>query len=279
MLYSLTFLQKHGIIHCDFKPENILLRQEGKTGIKLIDFGSSCFSGEKLYTYIQSRFYRAPEIILDLGYDIEIDMWSFGCVLVELYAGIPIFPGENERDQLYYMIEYFGIPDVELINDSVKKSNFFTEDNMTLEIPNSRGKIRKPNTKKLKKFLKGADDDFIDLIEKCFQYNQSYRIKPAEAILHPWITCGMPLEILSYHKTNLKMNFRSINVVEEENKDEYIATDTNVLKTDHVSSIVHFPKANSLKFKSIKGNFKSPNIYLSINVGNHKKQSNSFTKK
>src|SRR5690606_5233286 len=94
LLQSLLFLQKHSIIHCDLKPENILLTHHGKTGIKLIDFGSSCFLDEKLYTYIQSRFYRAPEIILGIEYGCEIDMWSFGCILVELYSGIPIFPGE-----------------------------------------------------------------------------------------------------------------------------------------------------------------------------------------
>merc|ERR1711935_137577 len=54
------------LIHCDLKPENILLRQANKSGIKIIDFGSSCFEDERVYTYIQSRFYRAPEVILGL---------------------------------------------------------------------------------------------------------------------------------------------------------------------------------------------------------------------
>lgn len=63
------------------KPENILLRQENKSGIKVIDMGSSCKSNEIMYTYIQSRFYRAPEIILGIDYTMAIDMWSFGCIL------------------------------------------------------------------------------------------------------------------------------------------------------------------------------------------------------
>ena len=62
----------------------------------MIDFGSSCFDDEKLYAYIQSRYYRAPEIILGLGYNVQIDMWSFGCIIAELYSGYPLFPGENE---------------------------------------------------------------------------------------------------------------------------------------------------------------------------------------
>jgi dual specificity tyrosine-phosphorylation-regulated kinase 2/3/4 len=62
----------------------------------VIDFGSSCFYNERIYTYIQSRFYRAPEIILGIPYTTGIDMWSFGCIMAELYTGYPLFPGENE---------------------------------------------------------------------------------------------------------------------------------------------------------------------------------------
>jgi len=121
-LYALKFLSQHKIIHCDLKPENILLKHPNKTGIKLIDFGSSCFESEKLYTYIQSRFYRAPEIILGIHYSTQIDMWSFGCLLYELYTGQPIFPGESEHDQLLCMMEVLGVPELELILVTFKKS-------------------------------------------------------------------------------------------------------------------------------------------------------------
>ena len=64
----------------------------------MIDFGSACFLKERVYTYIQSRFYRAPEIMLGVPYTMAIDMWSLGCILVELYISFPIFPGESEQD-------------------------------------------------------------------------------------------------------------------------------------------------------------------------------------
>jgi dual specificity tyrosine-phosphorylation-regulated kinase 2/3/4 len=64
ILIALFYLKEHNIVHCDLKPENILLRKINKSGIKIIDFGSGCFENEKIYTYIQSRFYRAPEIML-----------------------------------------------------------------------------------------------------------------------------------------------------------------------------------------------------------------------
>jgi dual specificity tyrosine-phosphorylation-regulated kinase 2/3/4 len=89
------FLNKLNIIHCDMKPENLLLKQQNKSGIKVIDMGSSCKANEIMYTYIQSRFYRAPEIIMGIDYTSAIDMWSFGCIMCELYTGQPIFPGKD----------------------------------------------------------------------------------------------------------------------------------------------------------------------------------------
>jgi dual specificity tyrosine-phosphorylation-regulated kinase 2/3/4 len=98
LLYALKYLKEFQIIHCDLKPENILLKEPNKSGIKIIDFGSSTFIDERVYTYIQSRFYRAPEIMLGIPYTCAIDMWSFGCIVAELYIGYPIFPGDSEND-------------------------------------------------------------------------------------------------------------------------------------------------------------------------------------
>jgi dual specificity tyrosine-phosphorylation-regulated kinase 2/3/4 len=78
--------------------------------LKIIDFGSSCFENERVYTYIQSRFYRAPEVILGLPYSLPIDMWSFGCIMAELFIGYPLFPGENEQEQIQMFMEILGVP-------------------------------------------------------------------------------------------------------------------------------------------------------------------------
>jgi serine/threonine protein kinase len=67
---------------------------------QVIDFGSSCLQSEKMFKYIQSRFYRAPEVILELEYGCAADMWSCGCILVELITGDPLFAGEDEHDQI-----------------------------------------------------------------------------------------------------------------------------------------------------------------------------------
>ena len=78
-----------------------------------------------VYTYIQSRFYRSPEVILGMSYHMAIDMWSLGCIMAELYTGFPIFPGENEQEQLSCIMEILGVPDKEFINRSSRKRLFF----------------------------------------------------------------------------------------------------------------------------------------------------------
>lgn len=116
VLHGLMIMRKNKIIHCDLKPENILLKPGGGNEIKLIDFGSACLENEKMYTYIQSRYYRSPEVILGFSYDMAIDMWSLGCILFELYTGYPLCPGENEKDQIQRIMEVLGKPDDHIIN-------------------------------------------------------------------------------------------------------------------------------------------------------------------
>ncbi|CAG7724883.1 unnamed protein product, partial [Allacma fusca] len=118
LLKCLVLLKQENIIHCDLKPENILLRRRGSSGIKVIDFGSSCFTHERVFSYIQSRFYRAPEVILGIPYTTAIDIWSLGCVLTELSTGYPLFPGENEVEQLACIMETIGLPPDNVINAS-----------------------------------------------------------------------------------------------------------------------------------------------------------------
>ncbi len=78
-----------------------------------------------VYTYIQSRFYRSPEVILGMNYHMAIDMWSLGCILAELKTGFPIFPGESEQEQLSCIMEVLGLPDKDFVNRSSRKRLFF----------------------------------------------------------------------------------------------------------------------------------------------------------
>ena len=93
-----------GIIHCDLKPENILLKRKDKSGIVVADFGSGCLENEIVYTYIQSRFYRAPELVLgSLVYAEEIDIWAVGCIFAECVLKKPIFMSKNNINLFFEM--------------------------------------------------------------------------------------------------------------------------------------------------------------------------------
>ena len=191
ILNSLDYCRSLDIVHCDLKPENILLVNPQKALIKLIDFGSSCFVQERLHTYIQSRFYRAPEIILGIPYTCAIDMWSLGCILIELYTGQPLWPGESEFDQLLYIISYLGMPSNEVLSISTRKSLFF-DGNILKTTKLLCGKTVVPGSGSVQAAIKGADIEFIKFIEKCFEWSPLKRMNPGEALAHPWIKSQKP---------------------------------------------------------------------------------------
>ncbi|KAM0281583.1 hypothetical protein ACHAQH_003452 [Verticillium albo-atrum] len=188
MLGSLVMLKQHKVIHCDLKPENILLRHPLHTELKVIDFGSSCFENEKVYTYIQSRFYRSPEVILGMTYGMPIDMWSVGCILAELYTGVPIFPGENEQEQLACIMEVFGPPEKHLIEKSTRKKLFFDSMGKPRLTVSSKGRRRRPSSKTLQQALKCDDEPFLDFLTRCLRWDPDRRLKPEDAIHHEFIT-------------------------------------------------------------------------------------------
>lgn len=209
MLQCLEALHRNRIIHCDLKPENVLLKQQGRSGIKVIDFGSSCYEHQRIYTYIQSRFYRAPEVVLGARYGMPIDMWSFGCILAELLTGYPLFPGEDEGDQLACVIELLGMPPEKLIESSKRAKNFISskgypryctvtslpDGSTVLTGGRSRhGKTRgPPASKDFVTALRGCDDPlFIDFLKNCLEWDPSQRMIPSKALRHPWLRRRLP---------------------------------------------------------------------------------------
>jgi len=188
ILISLYFLRENNIVHCDLKPENILLRKINKSGIKIIDFGSGCFEDQKIYTYIQSRFYRAPEIVLGIPYTASIDVWSFGCILYELYVGYPLFPGEDEKEHMALMMEIKGVPPRSVLARATRRKVFFDDDYQPILVPNSKGKVRIPQTKSLTTLMSCSDPDFVDFIDKCVEWKTDNRLTPEAAFQHPFIS-------------------------------------------------------------------------------------------
>jgi len=107
--------------------------------------------------------------MLGIPYNCAIDMWSFGCIMAELYIGYPIFPGESENDQMSRIIEMVGMPKDDVLAVSTRKEKFFkmTPDGHTTEpimFKNSRGKLRKPLGKPLEFVIGDEDPDFTDFV-------------------------------------------------------------------------------------------------------------------
>ena len=192
VLKGLSFLKEHKIVHCDLKPENIILINKQESLIKIIDFGSSCFENERIYTYIQSRIYRAPEVILGIPYSTGIDMWSLGCIIFELIHGDPLFQGETEEDHLNTIIEVLGFPPENLLKNASKKNKFFHLDGSVKNTVSTRGKVRVPNSKSLEDKLSTDDFVLVDFIKskfylECLEWEPEKRMSPEDALCHPWM--------------------------------------------------------------------------------------------
>ena len=186
---SLHVLQKSKIIHCDLKPENILLRHPKRSAIKVIDFGSSCLEGKAVHTYIQSRYYRAPEVILGHKYNTSIDMWSLGCTLVEMHTGEPLFAGSDESNQLRKIAEMLGpTPTWMCERVSEKKKGNVPQS----PVPKCREMLEVLAEAKERNSDKEGhtDEDYrqlVDLVHQMLAYNPAERISPAGVLRHPFM--------------------------------------------------------------------------------------------
>ncbi|KAM9034251.1 dual specificity tyrosine-phosphorylation-regulated kinase 1B isoform 1-T1 [Sarcophilus harrisii] len=194
------------IIHCDLKPENILLCNPKRSAIKIVDFGSSCQLGQRIYQYIQSRFYRSPEVLLGTPYDLAIDMWSLGCILVEMHTGEPLFSGSNEVDQMNRIVEVLGLPPAPMLEQAPKARKYFDRlpgGGWTLRRSKDlRKEYQGPGTRRLQEVLgvqtggpggRRAGEPghstadylrFQDLVLRMLEYEPAARISPLGALQH-----------------------------------------------------------------------------------------------
>lgn len=75
---------------------------EDRKNVRIVDLGSAKGGNERGFSYVCSRYYRAPEIALALPYSFPSDMWSLGCVVVEMMSGTPFFPAHSEHELLEF---------------------------------------------------------------------------------------------------------------------------------------------------------------------------------
>uniref|UniRef100_A0A0N5C6L1 non-specific serine/threonine protein kinase n=1 Tax=Strongyloides papillosus TaxID=174720 RepID=A0A0N5C6L1_STREA len=220
VLTALAKLKQLGLIHADLKPENIMLVDPANQPfrVKVIDFGSASYRTKAVTnTYLQSRYYRAPEIILGLAFKEAIDMWSLGCVMAELFLGWPLYPGSSEYDQIRYIVQTQGLPPATMLQQASKSYRFFkhiqdnTNNYWRLKTPEEHEADTGIKSKDTRKYIFNCLDDiaianhpegydnsfllcekadrteFIDLLKKMLAMDQEKRITPSEALEHNFL--------------------------------------------------------------------------------------------
>jgi serine/threonine protein kinase len=128
-------------------------------------------------------------------------MWSFGCILVELHTGYPLFPGESEAEQLLCIMEVLGLPPDDVLEKSSRLELFFIGKEPKI-IVNSRGKKRIPGYKNLEEIMNTAEDGLVDLVKQCLEWDPEKRITPKSALNHEWLQNQMKLVKNSSSRTN-----------------------------------------------------------------------------
>ncbi|XP_072954304.1 serine/threonine-protein kinase AFC1-like isoform X2 [Typha angustifolia] len=222
ILESVAFMHDLRLIHTDLKPENILLVSSDyirvpdykflsrsvkdgsffknlpkSSAIKLIDFGSTTFEHQDHSYVVSTRHYRAPEVILGLGWNYPCDLWSVGCILVELCSGEALFQTHENLEHLAMMEKVLGpLPQHMVIKADRRAEKYFRRGGLRLDWPegaSSRESMRAvwklPRLQNLvMQHVDHSAGDLIDLLQGLLRYDPNQRLKAREALRHPFFT-------------------------------------------------------------------------------------------
>ena len=184
---GLKYLHDHDIIHRDIKPGNIFIDEN--CIVKLGDFGSSRiitnYNNGNLTPLVGTKWYKAPEIIFDNKlYDKSTDIWSFGCLIAELFLLEPLFPGATDFEMINLIFGFLG---------------FSKEDEEVLK-PKLKINYKEMKDSIFESTFDTADKDSIDLMKKMLCANPKKRINIDEVLLHPYLSgeddfmeCNLPI--------------------------------------------------------------------------------------
>ncbi|KAM6910673.1 dual specificity protein kinase CLK2b [Xenentodon cancila] len=209
--HAVRFLHDNKLTHTDLKPENILFvnsdysliynaekkcneRRINDTTVKLIDFGSATFDHEHHSVVISTRHYRAPEVILELGWSHPCDVWSIGCILFEYYEGFTLFQTHDNKEHLA-MIERIQGPIPQRMIHRSRKQKYFSHGRLVWNECSKAGRLVKSKCKPLRKYLLSHGTEhhqLFDLLERMLEYEPSKRISLPSALDHPFFTPPHP---------------------------------------------------------------------------------------
>ena len=159
----------------DLKPSNIAVNEDCE--LKILDFGLARLTDDQMTGYVATRWYRAPEIMLNwMHYNQTVDIWSVGCIMAELLTGQTLFPGTDHIDQLKSIMNLCGTPRDDLLEKIISQSarNFIK----TLPIIPKKDFIN---------VFVGANPKAVDLLEKMLVLDTDVRLTANEALQHPYL--------------------------------------------------------------------------------------------
>ncbi|XP_035479728.1 dual specificity protein kinase CLK2-like isoform X1 [Scophthalmus maximus] len=206
IFHAVSFLHDNKLTHTDLKPENILFvnsdyslvyntekkcneRRINDTAVRLVDFGSATFDHEHHSAVISTRHYRAPEVIMELGWSHPCDVWSIGCILFEYYEGFTLFQTHDNKEHLAMMERIQGPIPQRMIQRS-RKQKYFQRGRLDWNECSKAGRYVKDKCKPLRKYLlsHGVEHhQFFNLLERMLEYEPSKRISLSSALGHPFL--------------------------------------------------------------------------------------------
>ncbi|XP_044480028.1 mitogen-activated protein kinase homolog NTF6-like [Mangifera indica] len=178
LLRGLKYIHSANVLHRDLKPSNLLL--DADCDLKICDFGLARTTSETdfMTEYVVTRWYRAPELLLNCpAYTAAIDIWSVGCILMEIIRREPLFPGKDYVQQLKLITELLGSPD-----DS--DLGFVRSDNARKYVKQLPHVPKQPFSQKFPSVSPLA----IDLAEKMLVFDPAKRITVEEALNHAYLS-------------------------------------------------------------------------------------------
>ncbi|XP_072134741.1 mitogen-activated protein kinase 13-like isoform X2 [Mobula birostris] len=174
ILKGLNYIHSTGIIHRDLKPGNLAINKNCE--LKIIDFGLARHTDSKMTGYVVTRWYRAPEIILNWRhYTQTVDIWSVGCIFAEMFNDRILFKGNDYLDQLAKIMKITGTPGTDFIQklESVEAQEYIR----------TQPYIKK---KDLSSLFPNSSPSALDLMEKMLALDADKRLSAAEALSHPY---------------------------------------------------------------------------------------------
>lgn len=217
LLSAVGFLQSRKIIHADLKPDNLLLSREKKlNSLKIVDFGNAfhCVHDELSLYYddfeLQTLVYRAPEVFFGMMFGVEVDMWSIGCILAELYTGTPLFYGPNLESILMKMHTLLGPIPQEIFQRGkfYRKLEKFTKCN-----------VKPLDVTSVMQCLNCSDFLFTDFLVRLLKYDPASRMTVTDAAEHPFLASELGIKYFNLRKVyNTVPSYPKIFLTEDVNR-------------------------------------------------------------